>query len=606
MRASLARHFPLVLLAASACAPPQAAPSAPPPPLASQAAQAERSKPAVAPSDPYALRVLGIMADFLPETIGQLGIIERDESILDLGPRVAERYRATMKDVLGWVESQKVSDPHVQEDLEILAQKIRLDIRTNEVEERTLLPYECIAREVFDGVHALLDDQVAAARRPAALVRLRKYAGLVQGTTPLTELAKARTREKASDSRLVGPLRAEVEKDLADVPTYKKGITELFAKYKIEGASEVLDRLDAQLDAYDAFVRAEILPRARTDFRLPPELYAIRLESRGIDLPPARLAADARRAFERTWKEMQALAPEVVQSKGLTVTDPSSPLAVLRALKAHQVQGEAILPLYEGRIRDVEAILRREHLVRVPDRPMRFRIATAAETARDPAPHVDLMGIFGHDAELAFVLPLRVSDASDKNDSSTQYDDFTFEAASWTLTAHEGRPGHDLQLTAMSERGISIARKLFAFNSVNVEGWALYAEHIMRPYMPVDGRFVSLDSLLLREARAFLDTGLQDGSVTLEEARRVLHDEVGASSAMTKQEIDRYTFRGPGQAGSYFYGYTRLLALRDEAERALGRSFDAARFHEAYLSQGLLPPDLIAKAVRKELGIAPR
>jgi uncharacterized protein (DUF885 family) len=69
---------------------------------------------------------------------------------------------------------------------------------------------------------------------------------------------------------------------------------------------------------------------------------------------------------------------------------------------------------------------------------------------------------------------------------------------------------------------------------------------------------------------------------------------------MAKQEVDRYTFRMPGQAGSYFYGYNRILQLRAETEVALGPKFDRQAFNNFLLAQGLLPPDLLAKAVREQ------
>ena len=56
----------------------------------------------------------------------------------------------------------------------------------------------------------------------------------------------------------------------------------------------------------------------------------------------------------------------------------------------------------------------------------------------------------------------------------------------WTLTAHEARPGHEMQFSSIIESGVSIARAVFAFNSANVEGWGLYAEAIMRPYLPLE------------------------------------------------------------------------------------------------------------------------
>jgi uncharacterized protein (DUF885 family) len=195
-----------------------------------------------------------------------------------------------------------------------------------------------------------------------------------------------------------------------------------------------------------------------------------------------------------------------------------------------------------------------------------------------------------------FVLPLNIPGTTDGK-AAKRFDDFTFEAASWTLTAHEARPGHEMQFAKMIEAGVSVARALFAFNSTNVEGWGLYAEWMMLPHMPVDGQLISLQFRLLRAARAFLDPELHDGRVTPEEARRVLLDDVVLSEAMTDQEVERYTFRAPAQATSYFYGYTRLLELRAQVEKAQGSRFSPREFHDFILAQGLLPPDLLREAV---------
>jgi uncharacterized protein (DUF885 family) len=69
---------------------------------------------------------------------------------------------------------------------------------------------------------------------------------------------------------------------------------------------------------------------------------------------------------------------------------------------------------------------------------------------------------------------------------------------------------------------------------------------------------------------------------------------------MVKQELDRYQFRMPGQAGSYYYGYRKLIDLRIEAEVALGDRFNEKAFNDFLLSQGIIPLELMAKAVREE------
>ncbi len=164
---------------------------------------------------------------------------------------------------------------------------------------------------------------------------------------------------------------------------------------------------------------------------------------------------------------------------------------MIKVLKKDQIPGDQILAHYQKRLAEIEDIIRREHLVTLPDRPAIIRLASAAETAQHPAPHMlppPLMNNHGERGQ--FVLPL---ETTGKGGEALKYDDFSFAAASWTLTAHEARPGHELQFDAMVERGVSLARALFAFNSTNVEGWGLYAEWFMLPYMPDDAKLVSLD-----------------------------------------------------------------------------------------------------------------
>src|SRR5206468_17715 len=132
------------------------------------------------------------------------------------------------------------------------------------------------------------DDQVAPEGRTAALVRPRRYAGMEKGYGRFAKRAEARIRERMAPG-LLGPVKEEVEKELANSATYVAGIGKLFEKYQIEGYSQPYAELKKQLAAYDEFVKAEILPKASTDFRLPPELYAFRLKESGVDMPVPEL-----------------------------------------------------------------------------------------------------------------------------------------------------------------------------------------------------------------------------------------------------------------------------------------------------------------------------
>jgi uncharacterized protein (DUF885 family) len=459
------------------------------------------------------------------------------------------------------------------------------------------VPYLNASAYVFGGLQGLLDDQTAPERRRAALVRLRKYAGLEPGYKPITEILKQRTKGQMAKTGIIYPAKAQVETGLERNGMYQEGIPDLFRKYGVIGWEEPWAKLKAQLTDYDAWVRAQILPKARTDFRLPPEEYALNLEGFGIDVPPAQLAEMAHRAFAEYQGEMQTVAAQIAKKRGWTSSDYRD---VIHRLKQDQLTGEAILPFYQKRLQDIEGIIVSEKLVTLPDRPARIRLGTPAESAQQPAPHMvppPFLNNTGQQGE--FVLPLNMPAAAGSA-KSEKVDDYAYDAASWTLIAHEARPGHELQFDSMLEHGVSQARVLYAFNSTNVEGWGLYAEYITKPYMPLEGQLISLQFRLLRAARAFLDPELQAGKIQPADAMKVLTEECVFSVPFANQEVERYTFRMPGQANSYFYGYTKLLQLRKDTEAQLGPKFNQKKFHDFILAQGLLPPNLMREAVMED------
>jgi uncharacterized protein (DUF885 family) len=427
-------------------------------------------------------------------------------------------------------------------------------------------------------------------------VRLRKYVGTEAGFKPFTELLKQREVEQIVKPGVIYPSKSEMETELGRPPTMSMASLRLFAKYKLSGWESDYAKLKQQLTDYDDWTKANVLPKARTDFRLPPEKYALAFEGYGIDIPPARIAAMAHAAFKEIQGQMVTLAAQVAQTDHYPSSDYRS---VIAELKKKQITGEAILPFYEVRLHAIEKIIVANDLVTLPDRPAIIRLATAAETVQTPAPHMTPPAFLHNTGQRGeFVLPLNIPSAS--GGAEDKYDDFTFDAVAWTLTAHEARPGHELQFDSMVEHGVSSARALYAFNSTNAEGWGLYSEYIMQPYEPIEGQLMTLQLRLLRAARAFLDPGLQSGKVTPAQAYAVLEKDVMLSHAFAEEEVERFTFRAPGQANSYFYGYTRLLSLRKEAEGALGAKFDQKKFHDFILSQGLLPPDLMQHTVEKD------
>lgn len=552
----------------------------------------------VARSDVFTNKLLEVEFAHAPERGSRQGLAQFDERISNptLADELAERRE--LEAALGSLDVARRAemDKKVQEDLDILRKAFNLQFRTEDYGLQHEVPFLNASEMVFQGLRGLLDDQVAEQRRPAALVRLRAYAGLGAAQKPITEVLKQRELEQIAKPGVIYPSKDEVETALGRNSNYLEGIGKLFHKYGLKGWEEPYAKLKSELTDYDAWVRQNILPKARTDFRLPPEKYALAFEQYGIDLPPAKVAAMAHAAFSQYQQEMAPLAARIAKANHYPSSDYRD---VIRELKKKQITGEAILPFFNERLHAIEHLISEHNLVTLPSRPAIIRLATPAETAQQPAPHMvppPFLHNTGQRGE--FVLPLDIPSAG--GGAGDRYDDFTFDAVAWTLTAHEARPGHELQFDSMVEQGVSLARALYAFNSTNAEGWGLYSEYIMQPHEPVDGQLLTLQLRLLRAARAFLDPELQGGTVTPQRAYEVLEKDVVLSHAFAKEEVERFTFRSPGQANSYFYGYTRLLQLRQETEHALGSRFDQKKFHDFILSQGLLPPDLMRKAVLED------
>jgi uncharacterized protein (DUF885 family) len=558
----------------------------------------DKSRDWIKHSDAYTRVLLDVELEHDPERGSKEGLAKFDERISD--PALADELtkRRELEAALIKIDAARTSESNekVREDLDILHKAFDLQFRKEDYALQHEVPYLNASALVFQGLRVLLDDQVAPQRRQAAVVRLRKYTGEGRGSQPFVERLEQRERAQMANPGVIYPSKNEVETELGRNSNYVEGIGALFKKYGLREWQGAYSKLQKQLTDYDAWIRQNILPKARTDFRLPPQKYALAFEEYGIDIPPEKIAAMAHAAFAQYQAEMAPLAAQVAKSSGYPSSDYR---AVIRELKKKQITGDAILPFYEKRLHEIEQIITAKNLVTLPRRPAIIRLATAAETAQTPAPHMTPPPFLHNTGQRGeFVLPLNIPSAS--GGSSDQYDDFTFDAVSWTLIAHEARPGHELQFDAMVEQGVSLARALYAFNSTNAEGWGLYSEYIMQPYEPPEGQLLTLQLRLLRAARAFLDPELQSGATSPEHAYQVLEKDVMLSHAFAEEEVERFTFRAPGQANSYFYGYTRLLALRKETEAALGSKFDQKKFHDFILDQGLLPPDLMRQAVLKD------
>jgi uncharacterized protein (DUF885 family) len=187
------------------------------------------------------------------------------------------------------------------------------------------------------------------------------------------------------------------------------------------------------------------------------------------------------------------------------------------------------------------------------------------------------------------------------------------EYSTWRETStvyHEGVPGHHLQIATAVYQADTLNRfqRLMSGTSGYCEGWALYAERLMRElgYLGDDGDLMGmLDAHLFRAARVIVDIGMH---LELEiPAGSGFHPgerwtpELGLEFMLTRtitdphhvhDEIDRY-LGWPGQAPSYKLGERLWLTARDEAKQRKGAKFDLKAFHQQALEMGSMGLDTL-------------
>lgn len=550
----------------------------------------------VARSDAYTQPVLKDTGKYQPEESTALGDESFDTQVADFKPRVYERALADTEQRLAALRRERAleQDVKVRQDLDILIDSREKIVATMKLEHQYLLDYSNVGELVYGGLRALLDPRNKPERQKLALIRLKRYAGKEAGYTPIATLVRARGEERLADKSLIGPYVREVEEGLNNNATYMDGIEAMFRKAHIAGWESDFAALKAQVKEYDGWVRNRILPRARKEVRLPEAIYVNRLANVGVDIAPEQMIERAGFDFQEVRDEMQVVAGTIAARNHLPSSDYRD---VIRELKKTSIPPEQLLPFYRERLKDIEGMVRAHDLVTLPTREANIRTATPAEAAQTPAPFMNPPRMIGNTGEYGeFVIPLSNPNAKSKD----KMNDFDFSAMAWTLTAHEARPGHELQFASMVEQGMSVARARFAFNSTNVEGWGLYSEAMILPYMPPEGQLVSLQARLLRMARALLDPQINLGRMTPQQAKDFLMREVVLSEPFAQSEVDRYSYRMPGQATAYYYGYVKLRALKTQAEIALGDRFSLKAFNDFIIAQGILPPALMKQAVLED------
>jgi hypothetical protein len=297
--------------------------------------------------------------------------------------------------------------------------------------------------------------------------------------------------------------------------------------------------------------------------------------------------------FETTPAEFTRIGEAHIAELTAALTEQAAKLggadwsSTLDQLKEDHPDADGLLPAYRRELERLESFVFREDLATNPD----------AEARVEPTPEF-LRPVMG----FAAYLPAGPFDAWQQGyfwvtpppDEAGLRDHA--RATIPAVAAHEGYPGHHLQMTSVN-RIPSLTRRAIR-SPVMIEGWGLYTEQLMHDvgYYDDAARLAQLAMRLLRALRIVLDMELQSGELSYEAAVARAVSVARLEESTARSEVARYTMT-PTQPFSYLVGCLELERLRAASQARLGDAFRLRRFHDRVLSYGHMPPTLVARAI---------
>jgi uncharacterized protein (DUF885 family) len=520
-----------------------------------------------------------------PTLASSLGLTEYDERLDDTSAAAYERRRASD---LEWLRRFRA----VADDGLAPAERIDRDLLVSVLRGRELYqPLEMWRRQPnyylnpgLNGVFSLF------------LHRLRPERELADAATKRLEGVPANIRDGVANLDLTRTPRVYAERAIGQAKAAARYARELVpAEVKDPASKQRLAAAGAKAaQAFDEFATylESIKERATGDWAIGEELYSALLREKEL-LPFG--AAELR---EKGIEQHALLSTEANRIAGEIDGSGDWAKTCDRLNKIHAPTPEGMRAEYEEWTERARSFLRDTQLVTLPpgeectvepSPPFQRPVLAVASYQRPPAFRDTL---HGH-----FFVPYPPEGTSDEEVQKRL--EGNCSAGIPTTAVHEAYPGHHWHLV-MAKSNPSHARRIFG-TSYFSEGWALYAERMMREqgfFTDPKHLLYQYEATIFRAARIVVDTSLHMGDMTFDQAVRFMVQNGNLTEPNARAEVGRYC-SWPTQASSYLTGMLEIVAIRTRWLARRGKTDRPAlrAFHDAITSAGMLPTTLAERAI---------
>jgi uncharacterized protein (DUF885 family) len=371
-----------------------------------------------------------------------------------------------------------------------------------------------------------------------------------------------------------------------DVPLAFGGVKDGTLLNEFHEANAIVIR---ELERYEAFLKNDLLPRSKGDFRIGAENYRKKLlYDEMVDIPLDRLVQIGYANLRQNQELFRETAKKI---------DPRrTPQQILEAAEKDHPAPDKLLDAFRDTLGGLRAYITKHQIVTIPspvppiveETPPFMRALTTAS--------MDTPGPYEKVAKEAFfnvTLP-------EKNWTPAHVEEHLemFNRGVITSTSiHETYPGHYVQFLWV-QSAPSKVRKLLGANS-NAEGWAHYCEQMMIDEGYGGGdlklRLGQLQDALLRNARYIVGIQMHTGQMTFDQAADFFVKE----GMQTRSTAEVESKRGTSDPTYLYYtlGKLEILKLREDYRKMRGASFSLQEFHDTFLKQGFPPIKIVRRAM---------